>query len=437
MALWVTVVCMRALAGTIDVVKSDDPFAALRVPPWRFLFTVWPWSSIFYLVCGVVLAFPTVFTIIVFPLLPGWAWALSKIERHRVRSLRLPVIPEPAGARLDWSRSGIGLWLRTPRTWREITNTVLLPIFALVSSPLLLVGLTFIGALFASPIMSALGNPFRIGDWQADDTGSLILLIAIGILLLIAFGYVCALLSGAQAIVTRVLRSDRRSALKRQLGLLADTNVSLIDAFELERQRIERDLHDGPQQHLAGAVMLLGMGKKELEDIHARTGVELQGPLNRVRSAQEQINHSLDTLRFAVTGLRPRVLTELGLVPALEELGKTAPLSVQVTSNLKQRMPAAVEASLYSVATEFLANTIKHAAATKVLINVEKTESGIRYALCDDGTGGADASAGTGLLGIQHRVSLLRGTTLLTSPLSGSTRLEISIPAPAHNGYDA
>lgn len=408
--------------------KTDSAFGALQVPPWRLLFTARLWAAIFYLASGVILAFPTVIAIFTFPLLPAWSRTLSGIERRRVGVLGVSVIADPRGEPLEWSWVGLRTRLREVRTWREIGNTLVHLLFATISSPILMVGLTFLGAAFAAPLLNAFGNPFRVGGWEADSPLSLALLVALAVMLLILFGYLCALIAGVQAVTTRLFLGDVPESLERQVGLLADAQVSLTDAFEAERYRIERDLHDGPQQHLAGAGMLIGMGRAELEQAQSLSGVDLQIPLKKLDLAQGEIDQSLDSLRAAVSGLRPRLLVEQGLGAALQSLAASSALPITITYDRRRRLAFPVEASLFSIATEFVTNAIKHAEATSVAIEVGDDETGLRYLLTDDGHGGADPQIGTGLIGIQHRVSLLNGTCTLVSPMGGPTALQILIP---------
>jgi signal transduction histidine kinase len=294
-----------------------------------------------------------------------------------------------------------------------------------------MVGLSFIGAAFAAPVLSAFGDPFRVGGWRADTPLSLALLVTLAIVLLILFGYLCMLIAGVQAVATRLLLGNAPESLERQVGLLADAQVSLTDAFEAERHRIERDLHDGPQQHLAGAGMLIGMGRAELEQAQSLSGVDLRMPLKKLDLAQDEIDQSLDALRAAVSGLRPRLLVEQGLGAALQSLATSSALPITLTYDLQRRLAFPIEASLYSVATEFVTNAIKHAEATSVTIDVRDDETGLRYSLTDDGHGGADPHIGTGLIGIQHRVALLNGTCTLVSPVGGPTALQVLIPTAA------
>ncbi|MFP7761852.1 histidine kinase [Marisediminicola sp. LYQ85] len=421
----------RSPAASISRVRTYPALEALRVRPWRLLFTSSPWAAILYLASGVILAFPTIFVVIIFPLLPAWARTLSAIERRRVTIVGLPIISEPRNEAVVWSWTGLLSQLRELRTWREIGATLVHFLFAALNSLVLLVGTSFISASFAAPVLSALGNAFQVGDWRAETPLSLVLLVVLAMLLLLVFGYLCVLISGVQAVAITLLLGNDTEPLERQVGMLADAQVSLIDAFEAERHRIERDLHDGPQQHLAGAAMLIGLGRAELEEAQSSRGVDLRIPLKKLDLAQDEIDQSFDALRAAVSGLRPRVLVEQGLGGALQSLATSSAINITVTSNLRRRLAFPIEASLYSVATEFVANAIKHAEAAIVTIQIESDETGLQYSLTDDGRGGADPHIGTGLIGIQHRVSLLHGRCTLSSPDGGPTALHIVMPTSA------
>lgn len=130
-----------------------------------------------------------------------------------------------------------------------------------------------------------------------------------------------------------------------------------------------------------------------------------------------------------MTGLRPRILIEKGLAAALTDLADRSPIPVAVHVEPTLRLYEAVEASVYSIATEFVANSLKHSGARHITITLDAVPDGVRILLSDDGNGGADPSRGTGLIGINHRVTLLRGTSELHSPVGGPTSLSVMLPS--------
>ncbi|MGO3555827.1 MAG: sensor histidine kinase, partial [Microbacterium gubbeenense] len=159
--------------------------------------------------------------------------------------------------------------------------------------------------------------------------------------------------------------------------------------------------------------------------------IEQQQPdlLPGLDSAHDEIERALDAIRAAVSGLRPRILIEKGLAAALIDLADRSPVPVRVDVDPVVRFSDAAEASVYSIATEFVANSLKHSGAHQITITLDTAPGGVRILLNDDGDGGADPARGTGLIGINHRVTLLRGTAELDSPISGPTNLSIMLPS--------
>jgi signal transduction histidine kinase len=367
------------------------------------------------------LAIPSVFAIVCFPFLPVWAWALSGIERRRVRIVGVPSVRGRADGLGLFTWGNIAARLREPLTWREVANTLVHLVFAMVSYLTMILGGTLVVTLLAAPVLVLAGTPFIVGGWRADDPFSSGALAIFGLFGLAVFGYLLALVAGVQARVTSALLSSAPEALQQQVELLTDARLDLVDAFEAERRRIERDLHDGPQQHLAGAAIYLGLLRTQLADR------EHPG-LKYLDAAHNEIDRSLDALRAAVAGLRPRALVEQGLAAALNGLSAQAVIPLAVTTSLHHRLPQPIEASLYSIATEFIANTLKHSGAKHTAVSLQEDEGGLIYKLSDDGRGGASPATGTGILGIQHRVRLLGGVARLISPIGGPTTLTITIP---------
>ncbi|WP_241534501.1 sensor histidine kinase [Clavibacter michiganensis] len=396
-----------------------------------------PWRAFAYVLTGLVLAFPTMLAMLLFPLLPHWSRSLSAVERRRVAILKQAVVADAPGIALEWSWSAARVWLLQPRTWRELANTVCVVVFAAVAAPVLLSSVTLIAAALASPVLQALGNPVQIGDTVASDPASITALVLLGVLLATIVGAVCLVLAAAQASLTRMLLGGAPTVMERQVDLLSGAQVNLVDAFEAERGRIERDLHDGSQQHLAGAIMLLGMGQEHIRDLEAGRTDDVAGLRTILDRAQGEVESSLDATRAAVAGLRPQTLVERGLVPALEELAVASSLPLRITSSLTGRVAPAVEASMYSVAKEFLTNSMKHGQATEAVIDLRIEGGEVALSLRDDGVGGADPRRGTGLLGMQQRASMAGGRMTVSSPVGGPTSVRILLPVDVMDGIGA
>lgn len=208
--------------------------------------------------------------------------------------------------------------------------------------------------------------------------------------------------------------------LRARLEELAGSRARVIEAGQKERQRLERDLHDGAQQRL----IALSLDLKRLE-LELRDSPEAG---RRLDQAQREITVSLEELRTVARGIHPAVLTDHGLAVALEQVVALAPVPVQLTVDVDERLPDSVEVAAYFVVTESLANIGKHAHATKASVAIVRTSDGVRVEIVDDGVGGADTERGSGLRGLADRVEALRGRLRVWSPAGGGTRVRAEIP---------
>jgi PAS domain S-box-containing protein len=196
----------------------------------------------------------------------------------------------------------------------------------------------------------------------------------------------------------------------------------LVEAAVEERRRIERNLHDGAQQHLVGIALMLRNTRAVLEVQPA----EARGQLE---AASRELATALDELRELASGIHPAILTERGLAPALATLADRSAVPARVDTDLPDRLPARVEAGVYYTVAEALANAGKHAQAGRVEITVRAPGDGIVVVeVSDDGIGGASDRVGSGLSGLRDRVEALGGTFSLDSPAHGGTRVAAEIP---------
>jgi signal transduction histidine kinase len=212
-------------------------------------------------------------------------------------------------------------------------------------------------------------------------------------------------------------------AAREKLEEVRASRARIIDATLAERRRIERDLHDGVQQHLLGLAAQVTAAVSGTADPAAHAAfLDLRDGLREV----------LAELRDLAHGIHPAMLTQGGLGPALEDVAERLPLPVQVTVPAT-RVSAAVEATAYYVACEALANAVKHARASGVTITVAIADSELTMEIADDGIGGAGGadgagSPGRGLANMTDRVGALDGEVTVVSPAGGGTRVEVRIP---------
>jgi PAS domain S-box-containing protein len=196
---------------------------------------------------------------------------------------------------------------------------------------------------------------------------------------------------------------------------LRGSRARLVEVADAERARIQRNLHDGAQQRLTAVLLNLG----RLRDSPER------GEL--LEQAIDELASGLEEIRELASGLHPSVLSERGLVPALEALALRAPLSVQLELSLDTPLTEQLEAAAYYVIAEALANVQKHAGARHAIVRATVEPNELLLEVVDDGVGGADEE-GFGLRGLADRVEALGGRLTLDSPPRSGTRLRAHIP---------
>jgi signal transduction histidine kinase len=225
----------------------------------------------------------------------------------------------------------------------------------------------------------------------------------------------------AGAAATLALENERLSAeVRARYDDLRAASARLVAAGDRARRQIERDLHDGAQQRLVSLSVTLNLARKNVEP-GSRTATLLD-------SAMEELTAGLAELRELARGIHPAVLTERGLDPALQSLAARAPLPVSVSA-VEGRFAPAVEAAVYFVVMEALTNVAKYASATAAEVTVEQVDGHVVIDVHDDGIGGADPAAGTGLSGLADRVAALGGRLVVESPPGGGTVVRAQVPA--------
>jgi signal transduction histidine kinase len=226
--------------------------------------------------------------------------------------------------------------------------------------------------------------------------------------------------------------TETRLARFTELAALAIANAEAQDALtasrarivataDATRRRIERNLHDGAQQHLVSLALDLRAAEAALP---AGTG-EVAQQLDEVAAGLDGV---LQELREIARGLHPAILAESGLPPALKTLARRSAVPVDLDVQVEGRLPDQVEIAAYYTVAEALANIAKHAHAAVVDIQVAATDGVLHVHVRDDGRGGADFSDGSGLVGLRDRAEALGGHLSLDSPPGEGTALEIALP---------
>jgi PAS domain S-box-containing protein len=213
---------------------------------------------------------------------------------------------------------------------------------------------------------------------------------------------------------------------------LAASRRRIVTAADEARRRIERDLHDGAQQRLVHAIIMLKLAQRAF-------GADDGRAESLVGEALDHAERGIDEMRELARGIHPRILSSGGLGPALETLARNAPVPATVAMQTAARLPEAVEVTAYYVASEALTNAAKHAHASAVGITVDVDERWLALTIRDDGVGGADPSNGTGLVGLDDRVVALGGALAVHSAPGAGTVVTAQIPvaAPAVTEPDA
>jgi signal transduction histidine kinase len=210
---------------------------------------------------------------------------------------------------------------------------------------------------------------------------------------------------------------------RRQAAALRHSRARVIEAADTERRRVGRDLHDGAQQRLAAVANLLRAAQRRLE--------RGDQPLDVLRLASDELGTAQTELRDLARGLHPVALSERGLRSALEAL--TAGAEMPITLDIEPGdLPADVELAAYFIVCESLTNARRYSGAREVRVRVAAVADSLLIEIADDGSGGADPSAGTGLRGLADRVEALGGRLAVDSPPGDGTRVSASLPLPAH-----
>ncbi|MBY4229738.1 two-component sensor histidine kinase [Rhodococcus fascians] len=264
------------------------------------------------------------------------------------------------------------------------------------------------------------------GDWglieESDRVdGGLVAMAALpGILLVfVAAVGVAGVGSLDRWFAVHVLGRQSERLLQQRVAELTSSRDHVVDAIDDERRRIERDLHDGVQQHLVALGMLVGRARRAGDPAKVH---ELLG------QAQVASQGAIDELREVANRVYPIALDKDGLCAALEALAERSGVPVRLSYELTERLRPAVETVVYFVISEAVTNAAKHASPTSLEVNVTRQKfDRVLVTITDDGPGGADPS-GTGLSGLARRVAAMDGTLTVDSPVGGPTVVTASVP---------
>ncbi|MEE1774162.1 sensor domain-containing protein [Streptomyces sp. JV185] len=412
------------------------------LPSPRYPLSSWPWRSAGYLISGalagaVVLvvtatgaAVGGVLSVVLIglPLLALLALTgipVAALERRRLGLMGPAPAPDPHRRPAEPGlRSWAACRFRERATWWELGYALL---FAVVLWPVDALAVAVCTAaplaMLATPVLMEVygdGTEFRVVKLWTVTTRPEAFATAAGGLVLLLGCYALGALAGARAELTRLLLTPGPAGPDERVMELSRSRVRLVDAFEAERRRIERDLHDGAQQRIVALTMMLGLARLDAPP----------GPLaDQLTRAHEEAGRALAELRELIHGIHPQVLADYGLQAAVADAAERSVIPVALDVELPGRLPEAVEAAAYFVACEALANVARHSGASRAGISGGHRDGRLFLEVHDDGRGGASTSSGgSGLTGLADRVSVLDGRLALSSPAGGPTRLRVEIP---------
>lgn len=337
-------------------------------------------------VVGGVVAIAWVGLLLLVVSVPASRWIADRHRAFAARTLGVDVPverrPVPEGTHLI---ARVTTWARDPMTWRELG-------WALVSV----------------------------------TAGFVLSLLTVVLLLAIATGGLWWF--GAEPIMRARARLDlvflsygHTERLEQRVQVLTETRAESIDHSATELRRIERDLHDGAQARLVAARMSLGLA----EDLFA---TDPDAARKLVAEARSTTGAALGDLRSVVRGIHPPVLADRGLSGAVEALALDMAIPVTVDHRLEGRPAAPVESAMYFAIAECLANTGKHSGAKHAWVELGHADGVLTAVVGDDGRGGADPEAGTGMRGVMRRLSAFDGTMRVSSPDQGPTLITLEVP---------
>ncbi|MFI5473435.1 histidine kinase [Streptomyces cacaoi] len=334
-----------------------------------------------------------------------------------------------AGAKRRLTASWTGREI--PEAYRPVTGPLRERLRTAVGDPGTLTDLRWMGAYYAYGWLTVLMLPLWPAGLLVD--GVLRGLLGREALVLPLLVRLADLEAGWSA---ALLRPSPKALLANRVEQLTATRANAVAAHGAELRRIERDLHDGAQARLVALSMRIGLAQRAY-------GADPDTARKLLSDAQDQAEEALTELRHVVRGIHPPILTDRGLVGAVRALAggwgsprsseaeREGGLSVTVlTDRLPDgpRAPAAVEAAAYFVIAEALTNASKYSGSDRAEVVLARSRTGLSVRVRDEGCGGVDESAGSGLLGMRRRVAALDGTVRVTSPVGGPTVIEVELP---------
>ncbi|PSM38838.1 histidine kinase [Streptomyces dioscori] len=358
--------------------------------------------------------------------------ALGALERARARVLLGVDVaaPEPLRMRKRSPMGWMGATLRSGASWRHLVYTVIhfpWAVFAFsVAITLWTTGwtmLTYPLWFWVFPMSGGQDGLQLYGDEghriYLDNPFEITVTALVGLLLTLATPWIIRSLTLVDRLLVGGLLGPSKLA-TRVVELESDRGV-VVDTAAADLRRIERDLHDGAQARLVALAMDLGLAKEKLAE-------DPEAAARMVGEAHGEVKTALQELRDLARGIHPAVLTDRGLDAALSSVASRCTVPVQVEVDLPARPAPAIEGIAYFTVSELLQNISKHSRATRATVDVWRIENRLMLQVVDNGVGGADAGAGSGLAGLAGRLDAVDGILVVDSPAAGPTRVTAELP---------
>ncbi|WP_455352380.1 sensor histidine kinase [Streptomyces sp. SYSU K217416] len=354
------------------------------------------------------------------------------LERTRARALLdLDVAdPEPVRTKKSGPMAWIGGVLKSGVSWRHLLYALLHFPWAVFAFCVALTFWLYGWAMLLYPLYHWI-FPVYVGqdglqlygdgthNFYLDSPFELAMTSVLGLLLTLATPWIVRALTTVDRVMVLGLLGPSRLA-TRVTELESDRGV-VVDTAAADLRRIERDLHDGAQARLVALAMDLGLAKEKLTE-------DPQAAARMVDEAHGEVKIALQELRDLARGIHPAVLTDRGLNAALSSVAARCTVPVKVTVDLPARPAQAIEGIAYFTVSELLQNISKHAHAHHASVDVWLAQDRLLLQVTDDGRGGADTGAGSGLAGLAERLGAVDGLLVVDSPAGGPTTITAELP---------
>jgi len=360
------------------------------------------------------------------------ARALATAERAWLPAVLGRPLPRPAYLRAEGRPvRKLTTPLRDPQAWLDAVHAIVrfpLAIFAFVVTvtfwSITVGGLTYGAWDWALPDASTDPNNtdlLELLGFQSTAGRRIALYAVLGLVFAVLLPLVVRGVALLQAQLGRALLTSR-AATQAELGRLTEGRNAAVAAEAVALRRLERDIHDGPQQQLVRLNMDLARAQRQLERDPSAARATLGDAAGLARE-------TLEDLRALSRGIAPPVLADRGLAAALAAIAARSPVPVDLVVDLPtERLAPVTENTAYFVVSEALANVAKHSDATASRVDVRCADGRLRVVVEDDGTGGATLAPGHGLAGLTDRLTAVDGVLTVDSPRGGPTRLTAELP---------